>query len=683
MRLPAYCAKPLPLSKTVFGQSESDRLSSLGLGPVCSILDDAIAPIRVRDDPRSEPSLTYRYKALEGPRHIRLLRFSRRRDSSHLSCDLAHVSLDEHPVFYAVSYCWGTDQGQSGLVMSDNNHISISNVALRMLQRLIGTRDDITLWVDAICINQGDNAEKGPQVALMGDIYSNATAVLAWLGDSHDDESVIAQWMSRIYSPPAAELAKEGMVILGELGGTIHLDRDLTVDEQMILRMMDMPWFTRTWVIQEASLARSLILQYGRCSFSWPFLLGVLSSVLKRPDISSSFINIRPTGRLSEALNMGSVIEQMRVRIQDGDEVFLVELVTSNMTFGATDPRDKIYGGLGLERGVHATRLVPDYTATPTTVYRKATEALLYQGMGILAYAGLCWAHWCPSALAGQLPSWVPDFSQQHPIPRISSTWQSISQFQLPEARDKCWEKLPEKDDQGYSIAFQDGSRQPDEALDRVLRVPGSQVDIIAGMGPEPFKFTGVDDYDGTHKEAMAKYLSQCLELVEGVCRRFSKAEAPSCICEDVLQVGRRDDDAAPSNALLASIKMLRKSRTRVTKDYIILPDNNLAPRVLAFMERLGNVGVPRYRRLCWTKEGRVGLAPDIAKEGDLVVMLGDMAVPLVLRTCVESIHSTEDAAPSTSLYQLVGEIYINGFAEEAVSNVLGGKSKEQDFALW
>jgi len=38
------------------------------------------------------------------------------------------------------------------------------------------------LWIDAICINQNDNAEKSVQVQRMDLIYSNATQVIAWLG---------------------------------------------------------------------------------------------------------------------------------------------------------------------------------------------------------------------------------------------------------------------------------------------------------------------------------------------------------------------------------------------------------------------------------------------------------------------------------------------------------------------
>lgn len=37
------------------------------------------------------------------------------------------------------------------------------------------------LWVDAICINQNDPAERGQQVRLMKEIYANCKTDLAWM----------------------------------------------------------------------------------------------------------------------------------------------------------------------------------------------------------------------------------------------------------------------------------------------------------------------------------------------------------------------------------------------------------------------------------------------------------------------------------------------------------------------
>lgn len=40
----------------------------------------------------------------------------------------------------------------------------------------------LNLWIDAICINQHDLAEKARQIPLMTRIYSTAARVLVWLG---------------------------------------------------------------------------------------------------------------------------------------------------------------------------------------------------------------------------------------------------------------------------------------------------------------------------------------------------------------------------------------------------------------------------------------------------------------------------------------------------------------------
>src|SRR5690349_15461535 len=51
--------------------------------------------------------------------------------------------------------------------------------ALRMFRRQQIPR---ALWADAICINQKDLEERSSQVQLMTRIYSEASAVLIWLG---------------------------------------------------------------------------------------------------------------------------------------------------------------------------------------------------------------------------------------------------------------------------------------------------------------------------------------------------------------------------------------------------------------------------------------------------------------------------------------------------------------------
>lgn len=50
--------------------------------------------------------------------------------------------------------------------------------------RALGKTDEtVTLWIDSICIDQSNLAEKSMQVALMGQIYSLASSVMVGLAN--------------------------------------------------------------------------------------------------------------------------------------------------------------------------------------------------------------------------------------------------------------------------------------------------------------------------------------------------------------------------------------------------------------------------------------------------------------------------------------------------------------------
>lgn len=50
------------------------------------------------------------------------------------------------------------------------------------LRHLRVTDATVTLWVDAVCIDQSNEAEKNDQVQCIGDIYRKARPVIIWLG---------------------------------------------------------------------------------------------------------------------------------------------------------------------------------------------------------------------------------------------------------------------------------------------------------------------------------------------------------------------------------------------------------------------------------------------------------------------------------------------------------------------
>jgi hypothetical protein len=72
---------------------------------------------------------------------------------------------------------------------SDSNkcHMTIGSSLAAALKNLRHEQNRVTIWADAVCINQGDAEEKNWQIPLMMRIFSNATSVHSWLGPRYDE----------------------------------------------------------------------------------------------------------------------------------------------------------------------------------------------------------------------------------------------------------------------------------------------------------------------------------------------------------------------------------------------------------------------------------------------------------------------------------------------------------------
>lgn len=127
------------------------------------------------------------YTRLEPSRYeIRLLTVDRVQpgdfETSVLESTLRTVSLDRKTSYYAVSHRWDTS-GQSERVSVNSHAVRVSSNLVFAMRQFFkqGYR---TFWIDSICVNQDDLAERGQQVMLMGAIYSQARnrISLAWAG---------------------------------------------------------------------------------------------------------------------------------------------------------------------------------------------------------------------------------------------------------------------------------------------------------------------------------------------------------------------------------------------------------------------------------------------------------------------------------------------------------------------
>ena len=108
------------------------------------------------------------YKPLDSERsHIRLVTIHPKDPvSQQIKCDLETFSLDEQLDYEALSYVWG-DQGSETEILLNGQVFPVRrNLAFALKDLRLADRPR-RLWIDAICVNQGDHKERSSQVLLM------------------------------------------------------------------------------------------------------------------------------------------------------------------------------------------------------------------------------------------------------------------------------------------------------------------------------------------------------------------------------------------------------------------------------------------------------------------------------------------------------------------------------------
>lgn len=207
------------------------------------------------------------YRSLTGS-DIRLVRLAPGTTNENVG-ELVYVSLGKAPRYYAISYVWGEEEEGRSVSLNGQSFDVTSNLfellqflrrwqqegrVLHRGQKCIPLDGDTLFWIDALCINQSNAHEKSVQIPRVGNIYRSASQVLAWLGPngSPDENSRVEGVFEQAN---ALESGKQDSK-LGTFAfqrpedGNAHTFLDTLID---ILRR---PWFSRVWVLQEASLAQ-------------------------------------------------------------------------------------------------------------------------------------------------------------------------------------------------------------------------------------------------------------------------------------------------------------------------------------------------------------------------------------------------------------------------------------------
>lgn len=133
----------------------------------------------------------------------------------------------------ALSYNWGESDDTHNIIIQDDpkshpfkkmeTFADVTNAAtmqwkiLRVkpnlyqaLKHLRHEREVVSIWVDAICIDQCDNVEKKDQVLKMAQIYRKAYNVNVWLGPENASSSRAMSFIKKVIDPDShVELLKD------------------------------------------------------------------------------------------------------------------------------------------------------------------------------------------------------------------------------------------------------------------------------------------------------------------------------------------------------------------------------------------------------------------------------------------------------------------------------------------
>lgn len=314
---------------------------------------------------------------------FRLVRLVRG-DVRIVQCELFHATIydSENVIEYeALSYTWGsTEQTEPIVVNGQILHVTV-NLA-HALHDLQYANQDRVLWVDAICIDQNNAAERGHQVQQMATIYENACQVIFWLGVAtlNTDRALdmvqgleqqtlkypCNQW--RPSDERWEHLSNRSLLRLKPYDQQAYnsYEQERAGFEELLSRS----WFRRVWILQEVAKARSAQIVCGTKSVSARIFAVAprLRSLVPEP-LQQAVLDIMPgPSRKFSWWSMQRDLETLLFKFRESE---------------ATDERDKVYALLGISSNAYATdELLPDYTKSIDEVKRATLKFLEREAPG-------------------------------------------------------------------------------------------------------------------------------------------------------------------------------------------------------------------------------------------------------------------------------------------------------------
>jgi hypothetical protein len=581
----------------------------------------------------------YKYKPLRGDQ-FRLL--SALGAGAFPLCEIKEHAFGNAPTYTAISYAWGKEVTTRAMFCNGES-FAVSAHVLEALNNLCWIRPgDQTLnyWIDAICIDQHNAAEKAAQVNKMREIYCNAERVLVWLGPADDDSDLAIDNILAATMYARAKTAERYFMPSAEDMLARYPEPDPRV-LPAIGRLFARQWFHRVWVIQEVLLARSILLVCGNRLIEWSTMIHLSDALsLSRLPLHRAHDGAETRFRITHGL---SGLNQLNTLRSNGPVVNgltsyqFTELLDRVRIKEVTHPVDRVWGILGVAPPAVRSAAMPfvDYSDHALRDYHTAYLNFVKVFLPTDQYLTLLSKAQSKTRPPG-LPAWCPNFNARNQNGKI--------QF----------------DNRKYHAGFEhdDGSPVQPPCISfpvhtNILKILGFRIDIVDKI-IKPKKLTARDNIHQVHAKRRV-WEEDCYKLAKKVYKQSSGVPdahwrtlvadhlgtSPNRCAPDVLETylhfRRFLQGPVAQDPELASLPDVKKGRFKLYHDSVI------AGTMYNYFS---------------TKDGRIGLGPCSMEPGDAVYIFYGAKAPHIVRfKSSRLLYKKAKQSPG----QLVGDAYVHG----------------------
>jgi hypothetical protein len=597
------------------------------------------------DEQTTEEKILYNSLAL-GHREIRLLNVVTQPDIQVIKCTMRTVSLDNLEPFAALSYSWGDNTRRHSMLvntlpvrLTDSLHAALKNMA--------SVASPLNIWADAICINQWDKGERGEQVQLMGDIYESAAAVLVWLGPEDEESNkaiqLIDEWGSRYHPDEGMDVALS----------TMHEPFD-PESWAALGSLLARTWWGRLWTVQEVVMNKNVELFVGKSSFEFKNFIRAFLAWDSLDYIEGAGLGGRDQAEMISSVLSTTGVVPVKVtlwierHLMGKNRSDMVELVRYCTAFDVADPRDRIFGLLGMTGPV--AKFHPDYSKTTAEIYADFTKAMVESGQtDVLRNARYT---------GSSNPSWVPDW-QLGDQSFFHVDLNNASLNTTPTCEFSQDLKRLQMAATVYDLVTECG---PAEDLASILataskiwgRVYCNKMSVFEAV----FRWTQAD-------ESRSKRLPSDLVGREDIIKDFASDVTQLCPDQAIRNLGLLSADR---KTLLIEIIRSIDTSTKTGRS-ISTNDFNNDTTFSAYYRQKEMVSAARH--FFMTNKGLLGRAVAKVEPGDVIAIVLGLRVPLILRKYEEH-------------YVIIGECFVLGLMDgEAMQELESQKSPAEKIEVW